>query len=342
MASARRTRRVNWAKFRVTAVFLAGLFILGTLVYLLTGGTLLQEKVTIYMYVPDATGLLPGSPVRVDGIGVGKVAKVALSGSNDASRIVKVAMAIIRDRLPSITADSYAELASDSLIGDKYVDITSGKNPAHIQAGHELTFKDQTDLVKSIDLTEFEQQLRSIDATLADIEQGRSRVGQFVLTSDLYNSTRNTIAGLEHDLRAAVSTGNAVGQALYTDTLYRNLRGLIVNFDKGLAQMQSGQGPAGQFLRNPAQYEQWRSYATSLRKSIADLRTSDYMRSGQQYTGWSRTIASFIQRVDQANANPMFSSSEMYDNLSGFTREFQTTLKTFREDPRKYLRLKLF
>jgi phospholipid/cholesterol/gamma-HCH transport system substrate-binding protein len=197
-------------------------------------------------------------------------------------------------------------------------------------------------LVKSIDLTQFEQQLRSIDATLADIEQGRSRVGQFVLTSDLYNTTRNTIAGLEHDLRAAVSTSSAVGQALYTDTLYRNLSGWLVNFDKNLAQMQSGQGPVGQLLRNPSQYEQWRSYATTLRKSIADLRASDYMRSNQQYTDWSRMLSSFIQRVDEANANPMFSSSAIYDNLNGFTREFQTTLKTLREDPRKYLRLKLF
>ena len=81
--------QVNWAKFRASAVILAALMILGTLVYLLTGGTFLEPKAQIYLYLPDATGVAPGSPVRVDGISVGKVSLVELSGSNEPNRVVK-------------------------------------------------------------------------------------------------------------------------------------------------------------------------------------------------------------------------------------------------------------
>jgi phospholipid/cholesterol/gamma-HCH transport system substrate-binding protein len=335
-------RRVSWAKFRVTVVSLVGLLILSTLVYLLTGGTLFREKATVYIYIPDATGLQKGAPVRVDGIGVGQVASVSLSGSNDPNRVVRVVLSIYRDRLSALSADCYAQLASDSLIGDKYIDITSGKNPAHIQPGAELTFKNQTDFIKNIDLTQFEVQLRSIDATLAEIESGRSQVGQLVLTDDLYNSIKKTFSQLDQGLRAAASTTSSFGQALYSDTVYRKIADYLATFDQLLARLQSGQGAGGQFLRDPAQYVQMRGYAADLRKSIADLRASEFMTSTGQYEGWSRNVSSLIQRVDEVNANPLFSSSEMYDNLSGAMKEFQIGLKDFREDPRRFMRLKIF
>src|SRR5664279_2263790 len=43
-------RRVNWAKFRVSAVCLVAILILVTLIYLLTGGSLLQPKATVHIH----------------------------------------------------------------------------------------------------------------------------------------------------------------------------------------------------------------------------------------------------------------------------------------------------
>ncbi len=60
------------------------------------------------------------------------------------------------------------------------------------------------------------------------------------------------------------------------------------------------------------------------------------------YTDWNRTLSGLIQKVDEVNAMPMFSSSGMFDNLNGAAAEMRNTLKDFRENPRKYLRLKVF
>ena len=87
-------RQIRWAKFRVVTVSAAAVVILSILSYLLTGGTLLTARATMHLYIPDATGLGPGAPVRVDGIGVGKVRSVALSGSSQPNRIVKVTMTL--------------------------------------------------------------------------------------------------------------------------------------------------------------------------------------------------------------------------------------------------------
>src|SRR5690242_18564749 len=105
--------RVSWAKLRASAVFVAALAILATLIVLLTGGTLFEPKSTIYLYMPDAVALIATAPVRVDGIGVGKVETVELSGLNAPDRVVKVTMIIERDRLASIPDDSTAQASAD-------------------------------------------------------------------------------------------------------------------------------------------------------------------------------------------------------------------------------------
>src|ERR1039457_3205763 len=112
-------RHVKWAKFRVLAVSLAAAAVLGAMVYLLSGGSLLEQRAQIYLYIPDATGLEKGAPVRVDGIDVGKVSAVELTGSNRPDRIVRVTLAVTRQRLASFTADSVAELSADTLVGDQ-------------------------------------------------------------------------------------------------------------------------------------------------------------------------------------------------------------------------------
>src|SRR5690349_15538732 len=94
--------RVRWAQLRVATVCFAAIVILAVILWLLTGGSLLSEKTILYVYIPDATGLTQDSPVRVDGITVGKVASVSLSGSTDPKRVVRVALRVLRETLDSI------------------------------------------------------------------------------------------------------------------------------------------------------------------------------------------------------------------------------------------------
>src|SRR4051812_5372910 len=121
-------QRARWARVRVMSMALVALTILATLFYLLTGGTLFRSTTLLYLYVPDATGIAQGSPVRVDGVDVGKVDEVALTGSAEPNRVVRLVLNIERERLPSITSDSTAQPTSDTLIGDKVIQISSGRS----------------------------------------------------------------------------------------------------------------------------------------------------------------------------------------------------------------------
>lgn len=336
----RSQQRVKWAQLRVAILSAIALLIFADVLYLLTGGSVFTEKAPLYLYVPDVTGLTQGSPVRVDGIDVGKVGYVALSGSNDPNRVVRITILVQRDSLAMIPTGSYAELGTDSPVGDKFVDITSaGRGP--ITPGSELPYKVPTDMFKTLDFAQFEANLRQMDAILTDIETGKSRVGQFVMGTELYTDIRQRIADVERNLRTAASTTTEFGQQLYTDRLYRRVTAPVIELDQALARLQSGQG-AGRFLVDDSQYRQAQATVRDLRASIEGMRNSPFVQSDEMYASLNRSIASMTQTVDQINAGPLFAPPQTYESWNGSLRELATTLRDFRENPRKYLRLKVF
>lgn len=335
-------QQVNWAKFRASAVILAGLLILGTVAFLLTGGDFLEPRTQVYLYLPDATGVAAGSPVRVDGIGVGKVTLVELSGSSEPNRVVKVSMSIVRDRLASITEDSTAETTSDTIIGDKFVDVTSGTGAHHLMAGGELQFKGAGDLMQRMDLVQFQQRLHVFEILLDDIEQGTSPLGEFIMGETIYNDLRTKVTELQRGIHVAADTTTSVGQALYSDALYRKITEPLRQLDASLARLQSGRGSGGTLLRDTQQYDQALAQVAGLRRSIDSLRGAEMMTGERSYNDWTRQVAAIIRKVDEFHAGPMLTTPAVYDNLQGVAKEIATTTREFRENPRKFLRLKLF
>ena len=334
--------RVRWARFRVIVTTLVGLTILSTLVVLLTGGTLFEPHAEIYLFLPDATGIAAASPVRVDGVQVGKVDSVTLSGSSQPNRVVMLKMIVERGRLASVTEDSTAETASETLVGDKFIKITSGTAAGRVQPGQEIRFKASADLTKDIDLSKFRKQMLVMDDLLTQIENGEGLLGQFVMGDQMYRELRDRMGEVERAFHTAADKTSAVGREIYGDALYGRVREPFLKLNETLAKLQSGQGSAGQFLRDSAQYDQVRAQITDLRKSIADVRSMEVVTSDAMYEDWNRSVAGWIRMVDEVNVTPMLGTTAVYDNLNGMAKELQGTVKDFRGNPKKFLRLKVF
>jgi hypothetical protein len=153
---------------------------------------------------------------------------------------------------------------------------------------------------------------------------------------------RQRIGEIDEVVREAASTTSAVGQTLYTEKMYQRLRAPIVEIDQALARIQSGQGTGGQLLRDTAQYDQLREAIRNMGQSVAGIHQGELLQSDRLYTEWNRNIAGLIQTVDEVNAGPMFTTSEVYDSLNGAAKQMRDSVKGFREDPKKFLRLKVF
>jgi phospholipid/cholesterol/gamma-HCH transport system substrate-binding protein len=242
------------------------------------------------------------------------------------------------DRLQSISSDSTAQISVENFIGDRYVDITSGTSPNPVRAGGEISYQSQTDFAKSLDLTQLEQQLRQVDAIITEIEQGRSPLGQFVLGDQFYRDLRQKFGDLQRGIHEAVSTSTTIGQVVYSDDAIRRISAPLQDLDRTLAAIQSGQG-AGQYLRDSGMHDALVAQFADLRTTLTNLRANEFFRSDQMYTDWNHSVISLIRSVDDINSQPMFASTIVYDNINGMAVEWEHTIRDFRQNPKKYLRL---
>src|SRR6267142_3786579 len=108
-----------------------GLFILVSLVLLFAIVYLLGERARYferkYELVAEFTevgGLIEGATVRLAGVQIGRVTGVILSPK--AGTKVRVTMTVARRFHDRIRRDSEARIATQGLLGDKIVEITSG------------------------------------------------------------------------------------------------------------------------------------------------------------------------------------------------------------------------
>ena len=218
------TARIRWAKFRISAVSFVALLILGVLVALLTGGNLFQNWVILYTYMPDAAGLGLKSPVRLNGIPVGLVTDVRLSNLPDPNKVIRVAMRIEYGFLSQIPRDSMGAITSENVVGEKYLDLTRGQSPQLARSGDTLPFQPAPDVLKALDLAQFESRLRAIDTLLAEIQQGKTGFGKLVMGEDLYWDTVRSLGTLQRALDVAIGPQRALGQFLYSTDLYNRVR----------------------------------------------------------------------------------------------------------------------
>ena len=332
-----KTRGIGWARVRVVAVTVAAVAILSVLMVLLSGGTFFQPQATLYLYVPDAIGLGTGADVRVDGIDVGTAVGIALSGSKVPERAVRVVLQIQRGRLSAIPDDSTAELTADNLVGDKFVDITSGISSTHVAAGGEVHYKETPGLMQSLDLQQFQVQLRIVDAALRDMEEGRGAVGKFVQTDKMYNDLVRRMGKLQNDLREAAGATGKVGRVLYTLRDYRQIDDPLVRLNETLVRLRPSP-----WLRDTGQYEQFLDAARGLRQSVADARAGGLFQGDDLYADWVSRLGALARAVDDFNAGPAFTNYALYDNLTGMSRDMAAFLRDLRQNPRKYVGVKIF
>jgi phospholipid/cholesterol/gamma-HCH transport system substrate-binding protein len=339
---------VAWAKFRVAAMIGCALAIVGVLVYLMVGGSdIFQPAAGVHTYMSDLAGLLKGSPARFNGVHAGDVTSIALSGLKDPQKAVRVDMTIMKQFLKAIPEDSTVQVNADDVLGDKFADIIEGKSRQHVQPGAELLSPPRKQ-INNADLIKAGRQILAVmDSLLGDMENGRGQFGQFVKGDAFYNTAINEVAKFQKDLRAATGRDTQAGKLIYDAKLYDDLESSVQRLDRTLGEWQAGRGAEGKFLKDSAQYDQWHKSLCDINRTLADLRAVSLMKNDDLYTRIARTIDSLNEQVDALNSGQgslgqLMITSSVYENLHVSTLSLQNMLKELRENPKKFLWMKVF
>src|SRR5688572_32485256 len=103
-------------EFKVGAFMLAGLMVIGFVVFMVGDERKLFETKLLYnTHFEDVAGLRRGSPVRMGGVDIGNVTEVKYGDAADDKRI-HVEMSIVREESRRVRQDSVATIEGKGLL----------------------------------------------------------------------------------------------------------------------------------------------------------------------------------------------------------------------------------
>jgi phospholipid/cholesterol/gamma-HCH transport system substrate-binding protein len=350
-------KKASWARLKVGLLAIVAMFILAVVTFLITGkGNLFAGTAHVYTYLGDSAALTEGAPVTLNGINVGKVSKIQLSGSYDPARIVKIDMEIQQDMLSAIPVDSITSISAANVLGSKFINIKKGKSPVTIRPGAELPSLDVAefeDVVKQgyAILTSLQGIIQRVDRIVGLVEAGKGSIGKLIVDEEVYNRVLAVVIEAQKIEQALNSDKGTLGKLLYDPALYSDVRATVGKLDGLLDSLQKGEGTAGKFLKDPAIYNETHLAITDVRRLLADLdagkgTAGKLLKSDELHAQLLTTISKIDVMIDKLNAGQgtlgqLLVNQQLYDNLSGATRELHGLMKDFRSNPKKFLRIKL-
>jgi phospholipid/cholesterol/gamma-HCH transport system substrate-binding protein len=350
-------RKVRWSKLRVGIVGTVAFIILFALVFLLTSSRgLFRRYATLRTYMDDASGLGTGTAVELNGIKIGYLDRLQLTGSRDPKRTVQFDMKVQSSFLPQIPVDSHVGIAAANLLGDKFLNITKGQASEHVQDGGELPSLQTQDIPQMMaQMTNVLGSLQTIatraDNLLAGVEAGKGNIGLFLKDDELYRRM-NAILAESQQLLADIKTGKGtLSKLIYDSTLIDDLDKPIKRFDAILADIQSGQGTAGKLLYDPTLFDDAHQTLDQIRQLVAYINSGkgtagELLKDGALSQELNALVGKFntiVDKIDsgQGTLGQLTVNPQLYQALTGATQEFQSLAKDIRANPKKFLTIRL-
>jgi phospholipid/cholesterol/gamma-HCH transport system substrate-binding protein len=350
-------KKVHWAELRSGIVAATAMVIAGVLIFLLSSqGNLFTRNFHLRTYLDDSEGLNQNDPVRVNGILVGYIGGIKLSGSREPKRTVELDMVIQEKFLDQIPEDSKAAISSANLLGSKYLNITKGTHPKHVDPGGEVAALPNQGIPEIMaQSTNLLSQLQNIlgraDGLIAIVENGQGNIGKLIKDDTLYDRL-NATAGELQDIVKDVRTGDGtVSHLLYDPALYQDLRKPLQRMDDMLAQVQQGKGSVGKALYDPKLYDEALASITDVKQMLDDLKagkgTAGKLLTDDEIANQIKLISQKVNTtLDKINSGQgtigqLVVNPQLYDSLNGTMREVNALVKDVHANPKKFLRIKL-
>jgi phospholipid/cholesterol/gamma-HCH transport system substrate-binding protein len=341
-----RTRSLAWAELKIGLLTIVAIVITALLIFSLTGTRgFFWQRYYLKARLPNAAGLVPGSPVRVAGVQVGSVKSYEFAGDQ-----IDVTFQVNKTYRDKITTGSTAFLGSVSLLGEGAVDITpsTAGTPlpewGYVKLGRA---KGQIQDVAEQALTGIEE----ITKIVRDVGSGKGTVGKLMTDDRVFIELQQFVATAGLMTRELQQGRGTLGKLLKDPKSADALEASLRNIQDMTERLNAGEGSIGKLLKDEA-FVQSLSGATS---SLRDL--TDRLNRGEGTAGKLLTDASLFNRFNsvterfdqlvtklnegEGTAGQLLKDKQLYENMNGAVNDMRALLTAIQKDPKKYLNVKV-
>jgi phospholipid/cholesterol/gamma-HCH transport system substrate-binding protein len=360
---------MRWVDLRVGLLVVAGIATLITLILAVSGDiSFFKSQMTLYTDLVGAEGLKTGDEVRLAGVRVGQVKEVTFSdipADQNAKSAVRVKMTIEgEDAQQRIRTDSRAILRQLGLLGGQYVNISPGTLEGDpVREGDTIRGAQETTIGEVVAATDdllagFQQLSNRLNEITDTINSGKGTIGRFISDESFYlNLNKVTLEAQELVRRIREGDGTA-GRLINDPKLYDDIRATVNELQGVANQVSSGEGAVGKFIREREVYDRVNSAAARLdatsariERIMAEVETGSGTAHGliydpklhQDATAAVASLKNITDRIDRGEGTlgKLANDDQLYNNLNALSSESVKLLYDFRQNPKKYLSIKV-
>jgi phospholipid/cholesterol/gamma-HCH transport system substrate-binding protein len=354
-------KEIYWSQLKVGALVLAATAILIGLIFVMSGskGGIFTKKIGLRVYFDNASGLKDGAPVTLEGVTIGNVVHVRVVPARNPTP-VEVTMRVSRTFLAALHTDSTATITQAGVLGDSFLDIDSthatGPEPqdnAELRPSGSPTIQDviRTSNTSIQDINALTHKLETlIDA----LNSKKGTLGMLINDPTIGRKLTQMTVDLEN-VTGSISAGKgSLGKLVNDDTLYTRANTAVDKLSQITSDLEDGKGTVGKLLKDESLYNHLNSAVSNANQLITEI------NQGKGALGKISKDPAFAQKLDdtvgqldailkdihegRGTLGQLAQNRSLYDHTDQTADNAQLLLKEMRENPKKYLviRLKLF
>ena len=352
-------QQLKWSQLRVGITVIVASLVLALLLFLMSGtGGYFSKRITLVSYFDNAEGLRVGAPVRLSGVDIGNVAKILVVPDRDKQLTpVEIVMKVSTKYSFNLRRDTLASLETAGVLGETFMDMDSSQAigpPA--RDGDTLPTRvhpDFNEVVRSSQSTlqNMDALLKRADRILAFAESGKGSLGKLIYDPTLYDRLSQTVAELKTVVDEIAKGQGSLGQLINSNDAYAKFLGTLDKMNAVVDDLQQGKGTAGKFLKDPTLYNNANDTVANLKKVSEDLNAGKGTAGrllkdeelGKKIDTTMTKLAALTSEIDAGHGTmgKLFKDDTLYNNLNHTLEETQGLIKAIRENPKKYLSIKL-
>jgi len=321
-------KQLMWSKLKVGLVTTLALGVLFLTIFFAGDiHEIFVPKVKIKADIKDVRGLRKGSPVWFSGIEIGSVKDIKL----DPAVGTIVTMSISQDDIKFVKKDSKASVLTMGLLGDKYVEISSGSPDAEpvepgdiIKGSVQLEIQDIVN-ASSKSLTKITEFIGKLESLLDKFEKSQGTVAKFLNDPSIYDNLKETTATLSEIVKDINDSEGSFKMFIEDPSLYNRMDRATASMEEFSRNLNEGEGTIAKLVRDPEIYD-------NLNKA-------------------SKQLSVVIERIESGEGlvGTLLSDRELSIELKDTIVELKNSLSEFEEliteikaNPDKYIKFSVF
>jgi len=354
-------KQLTWTELRVGLFVLVGLSVLAAGIFYVTGAGTIGPKYRLITYLPEVSGLANGAPVRLDGVEVGNVESTRLAPrilgkGRERNKNIEIVMRVGKKYEDDILTDSAASLVTEGLLGNRYVNITRGVTGVPLKDMQEVPGHEEKAMAQVVErsadvLANLQALSEEIQDMIHGIKQGKGTLGKLLTDEQAYNHLNNILSKGDAMVTNVQAGQGTLGKLVASDEMYNKVDKGIDNVNLILTDVRAQKGTIGKLLYDPSLYDEAKQAITNGNAVISDVRagkgtlgklaTDDTLYTNLKATSQNVADATAKLNDNTTTVGKMFSDPKLYDSLSGLTGDLRLLVGEFRQNPKKFLHIKV-